>query len=201
MKLWQVTGMVLGMALLALGHAGHVQAHEFRMIFIAPLSGAGAAEGQQALAGLMFAARERDGHPDETADGHLGGMDVHVLTVDSAVGRTEALKRIESLKSREPVEIVAGVLPAAWRETPPGLEQAAPMPFIDGHRVTPPQTTMDGTPFQPAFRTATGSDAGPWTLRGYGVGRLIDRAIRAVNEDLSKRDRLMEILKAGMTGG
>ena len=40
----------------------------------------------EAVRGFLLAADERDGHANETSDGHLGGVDVHVLDEVHTVG-------------------------------------------------------------------------------------------------------------------
>lgn len=37
----------------------------------------------EAVRGFLIAADERDGHENETSDGHLGGVDVHILPLPS----------------------------------------------------------------------------------------------------------------------
>lgn len=46
----------------------------------------------EAVRGFLLAADERDGHADETSDGHLGGVDVHVAPLpSSAVAMVDGL--------------------------------------------------------------------------------------------------------------
>ena len=46
----------------------------------------------EAVRGFLLAADERDGHPNETSDGHLGGVDVQVLPLPrDAAGLVEGL--------------------------------------------------------------------------------------------------------------
>ncbi|WP_162232886.1 hypothetical protein [Cypionkella psychrotolerans] len=46
----------------------------------------------EAVRGFLLAADERDGHSNETSDGHLGGVDVHVLPLtQDASGLVEGL--------------------------------------------------------------------------------------------------------------
>lgn len=64
----------------------------------------------------MFATGKRDGHPDEPADGHLGGLDVDIEVVDSAGGVEEMLAQVWELVEREHAEVVSGVVPSERRE-------------------------------------------------------------------------------------
>lgn len=111
MKSW-TTVVALGVAPLLVSVAGGAAAHSFKTAFIAPMSGAQADIGRDALAGFMFATAERDAHPDQESDGHLGGLDVYVLVVDAAADTDLLLTSIAALVERERVEIVAGVLTA-----------------------------------------------------------------------------------------
>ncbi len=66
-------------------------AHRFNVAFVAPASGPMALPGKQARDGFMLATTERDAHPAQESDGHLGGLDVYVKLVDP--GKTPATAR------------------------------------------------------------------------------------------------------------
>jgi hypothetical protein len=130
-------------------------AHSFRLGLAAPFSGPQAAIGQQALDGLMLATRERDGHPDESSDGHLGGLDSYLLPLDSAEADGVALRQLaDELR----LDIVTTVAPV------PGLEAAldsAPAAFfpsgagpVPADRLTAPEAAN----FVEAFRSTFGRD-------------------------------------------
>lgn len=65
-----LTGLVA-----AFGSVQAAVAHEFTAVLIAP-----AEPDRRAamVAALLLASAERDGHPDETSEGHLGGIDVQL---------------------------------------------------------------------------------------------------------------------------
>jgi hypothetical protein len=157
-------------------------AHSFDTIFIVPVSGPQAAAGKQAQDGFMFAARERDGHPDETADGHIGGLDVFLRIVDAAAATGEAAAKVGEFARRAtddapwivgPAEILAAVRSrignAEWLSMDISAATPADIP------------TMDGRPFGGAFEAAFGYAPTQAVLAGYGAARQIDKIVRARN--------------------
>lgn len=52
--------------------------HSFNVALVLPGSPATSAQARQIREGFLLATTERDGHPDEESDGHLGGLDVYV---------------------------------------------------------------------------------------------------------------------------
>ncbi len=85
-------------------------AHSFRMALLLPLTGADAAVGRQAVKGFLLATRERDGHPDETSDGHLGGLDVYVLVIDTNRPEGAVLAAI----GENQIEFLTGIFFRRW---------------------------------------------------------------------------------------
>ena len=53
-------------------------AHSFNVALVLPTP---SAQEEQFHMGFMLATTQRDSHPDETSDGHLGGLDVYVIVV------------------------------------------------------------------------------------------------------------------------
>ena len=78
-------------AALWMGMSGIASAHSFTaaLLVVGEDREASLAE---AVRGFLLAADERDGHANETSDGHLGGVDVHVLPLPrDAAGLVEGL--------------------------------------------------------------------------------------------------------------
>ena len=78
---------VLGLMPLQALLAQSAQAHEF----VVTIRAVGADRDlvlADALRGFLLATKERDGHPDETSNGHLGGLDVYIIpqTRENVVG-------------------------------------------------------------------------------------------------------------------
>lgn len=70
-------------------------AHSFSVALIV---GSSNPYSEQINADFLRAAKEHDGHPDETADGHLGGLDVHILHAADA-------EELTTLFSKQPIDI------------------------------------------------------------------------------------------------
>jgi len=133
-------------------------AHRFNVTLVIPFSGDIAAHGGQFREGFMLATTERDSHPDQVSDGHLGGLDVYVRTIDARGDiRAELGRRwadiVVMLGSRETMFVIETVLQGA---------KAVLLP-----------------PGQPPFAKPAGLELSFLALRGYNAARRIDRAVRA----------------------
>jgi len=145
---------------------------------------------QEAVNGFLLAADERDGHANETSDGHLGGLDVHILPlpVDATgqvvglVGTPQIPPDVVVLMGGEGLppdslagemagglEVQIGMLPDTWRDADTTDSFAARY-----------QNAFDAAPTEAA-------------AQGYNVARRLDAAIRAL-EGLSPRTTLETIL-------
>ncbi len=146
-------------------------AHRFNVTLVLPLSGAAADQGSQIREGFMLATKERDSHPDQESDGHLGGLDVYVSVIDGNIGR---------LATQGGIDIVAAI--GAGTELPPIAK------LLDGKNVAllPPGQTpfaRSGLPavaaFIAAYRMEYGVVPTSRAARGYNAARRIDAAVRA----------------------
>lgn len=170
-------------------------AHDFKVGFLVPLSGAEAAAGREEVNGFKLAASERDGHADEEADGHLGGLDVYLLPVDTNGGRQQALARVRTLVNAPGLQFVTGRIPAEWLADIRKVLQQGPTVLIDPGRIGALETrTMDGTLLEPAYMRNFGSQPGPPARMGYSLARLLDRAVRITGDDFSDPARLAAAL-------
>ncbi len=148
-----------------------VRAHSFNVALVIALAEPSAAAGREVRDGFLLATRERDSHPDEHSDGHLGGLDVYLYPVDLAV---ESLAGLEALLARVPIDIVAVV--------GPDEAAAAIGPLIDGSgtvlmapgRLRAPASAAFATAFEAAFGYPPGNQA----AHGYNAARRIDAAVR-----------------------
>ena len=170
---------------------GDAAAHSFRVALVAPFDGPKASEGAALAAGFLIATRERDGHPDETSDGHLGGLDVHLVRVNAGQSDADVLAAAGALLDGDDGEPVAFLAVAAGPKLTAALEalsartravfidlSAGPLPDPG-----PPEAPGDGTPaaapFAEAFRATHGGAPDAAARTGYRAARLIDRAVRA----------------------
>ncbi len=174
---------MLAAALGGLLAASPAAAHSFRLGLAAPFSGPDSAVGQQALDGLRLATRERDGHPEETSDGHLGGLDSYLVPLDSVAADTGELRRqAEAMR----LDIVTAAAPVQ------GLEAAlgdAPVAFCPPRTGPVPAGRLAGTAaaeFAAAFLEAFGYDPTPAAAHGYNAGLAVDAAVRALGDASDK---------------
>lgn len=183
---------------------GPVWAHSFNLGFIIPLSGPQLEAGQQALDGFMLATTEEDGHPDETSDGHLGGLDSHLFKVDSGADSTVMLKRLENLiQTREPI-FVTGLFTAETIELIEELLKRQNTVLFDPAEsamwqivLTAPEQlkSMSGDPFSVLFQNRYGYAPTSDVMRGYIAARLIAATVRSLpGEQLGKSRELALVL-------
>ena len=181
--------LVLGIALMLAAGAGQVRAHSFNVGFMAPLSGPGARQGQQALDGFLLATRERDGHAFEESDGHLGGLDSYLIRIDSGRGAEAARGELDTLLRGEGIVFLAGVsVPEtlAGAGAAPDESQVVLVNAVDSAvyrsaaRAPESLLTMEGVPFPLAFRKTYGVDADANAIAGYVSARMIAAAVSAV---------------------
>lgn len=179
--------------LLALGltaAAASAAAHEFGMAVVAPFT-VEAEFGEGVLDGLLFAASERDGHPGQTSDGHLGGVDVHFFPVDSAGGLRATIA--ELMRIDAPVVYLAA--PADWHAA---LADALPAAvFALGRQ--PAATDPAVGEVSARFEAATGRPMSASARIGYNAGRRIDLAVRLL-DGTEPRDALRRSLRQSAGG-
>jgi len=198
-RLW----IAFGIALVLATSGGHVRAHSFDVGFMAPLSGPDARRGQQALDGFLLATRERDGHAFEESDGHLGGLDSHVIRIDSSRGAEAVRGQLDELFDGDGIVFLTGV------SLPETLAAAGVMPennqsiLVDpvGSAVyrsaaSAPESlvTMDEVPFSAAFREAYGYEPDIYAIGGYVAARIIAAAVSVAEGRFSQRDVLHRAL-------
>lgn len=125
------------------------------------------------VAGFLLAADERDGHEDETSDGHLGGVDVQILLLprDNGIG----ISGLYDNPSETPDVVI--------------LFSAAGLPDLD----IPPGTTVveagklprdqdwRQSDFAARYLVAYGEPPTRDAARGYNEARRLDIAIRPLD--------------------
>ncbi len=187
--------------ILLAGSLGQVSAHSFTLGLVIPLSGPQLESGQQVLDGFLLATTEEDGHPDETSDGHLGGLDSHVLTVDSGVDSTAMLKRLADLiRTREPI-FVSGLFTAETAELITQSLKDENTVFFDPAEsamwqiaLNSPNAlkSMNDDSFSARFLNRYGYAPTLYVMRGYIAARLIAATVRSVSEEeLNNSEKLL----------
>jgi ABC-type branched-subunit amino acid transport system substrate-binding protein len=186
MRVLAVMAIMAGIALAN----GDAAAHSFKVGAMIPLSGPSAETGRQWLDGFLLATREQDAHPDQHSDGHLGGLDVYVLTVDSA-GDASAIK---NLVAADNPEVLTGPAPAALLAEIRQWLVERPTILIEQDTDSPPdsgdQETMDGGSFQAAFKADYDYEPTGPAVQGYSVARRIAQVVRTAGGDFSDKQAL-----------
>ena len=169
-----------------------IWAHSFSLGLVIPMTGPQLDSGQQVLDGFLLATTEEDSHPDETSDGHLGGLDSHVLEVDSGVDATLMLKRLDDLmQTRHPI-FVTGLFTAETAELIARLLKRRNAVLFDPAdsamwqlALTAPGQlkSMSGDSFSTRFQNRYGYEPTPDVMRGYIAARLIAATVRSLPEE------------------
>lgn len=149
-------------------------AHSFNLLLVVP--GDAAIADDMRLA-VLLAADERDGHPDNHSDGHLGGLDVYLK---------ETQKLVPSVVSENDADIVLDVLLFPLSQYADGDPERLALYGTDLDRMD--RDAMLATaadpgvaPFQARFRVATGRDPGPEAQAAYVGARVVDLIVRPLD--------------------
>lgn len=182
---------IMTAAALMAGIAGiseSAKAHSFNVAMVIALAEPSIADAAQVRNGFLLSTRERDSHPDEESDGHLGGLDVYLYTVD--LGR-ESLSRVSALLQRGQIDILAVVGPEeVAEEIRPLVTGSQTVLLVPGRLRSSPKGA-----FADAFEAAFGYSPATPAAEGYNAGRRIDAAVRrlgGVGDRLALRRALAE---------
>ena len=132
----------------------------------------------EAVRGFLLAADERDGHANETSDGHLGGVDVHVLPLPrDAAGLVEGL--IGNPTEPGDVVVVLGTEPAASEAV---LKYQSNSTVLLQVLLPVGWDSVEGTDrFVARYRLAYGTAPSVMAATGYHAARRLDVAIRPLD--------------------
>lgn len=150
-------------------------AHEFTLFYLVPPQ-TNAADQDDMRTAFLIASHERDTHPDETSDGHLGGVDVH-LTIMALTG-DEMLMALQPDLAAIPVEwegqdAVLARFATAPAALPPSPDRRAAYLSAAGDPDLPA--------FADAYLAATGQMASELATASYAMARMIDEAVRPLD--------------------
>ncbi len=199
MKICNWVSFLLTIFLLGSISLNPAYAHRFYVALVIPLSNAEAGQGRQYRQGFMLATTERDSHPDEESDGHLGGLDVYVSVIDSQGDiRTE----IERIVSQGRIDIVVAT----------GSEKTLSLVgnLLDGGNIAllaPGQTPFSQSDmpavvaFTSAFENQYGGRPSAQAAHGYNAARRIDVAVRTQGgaDDAEELVRIFKRTASGFT--
>ena len=193
-----MTGRIVRCGVSALAFAalaGFAQAHEFTAAIMI------VGEDREtvladAVRGFLMAADESDGHPDETSDGHLGGIDVQILPLPS-----DAASAVEGLRGspKLPPEVVVVLGPPT--EAAPVLAAVSRQSIYLGAGSLPPGWAEAAQPsgFAARYRQNYGHAPSRAAAEGYNAARRLDLAIRP-QDGLTPRAALKAALAASEAG-
>ena len=151
-------------------------AHRFNVALVIPMSGGASSQGQQILNGFMLSTTERDSHPDQESDGHLGGLDVYVTVID---GMGNPTADIEGMSVEDKMANVAIFGSKTTRSRVESLLEGKGIalllpgrsPFSDSGLIAVAGFT---SAYEKEYGVKPSSDA----AQGYNAARRIDRAVR-----------------------
>lgn len=150
-----------------------------------------------AVHGFLVASAERDGHPQETSDGHIGGLDVDVVPLpeDAAAG-------ITGLKGTRPARLDLLVIlgPGATKPEPGRFTGFTSETIVlRPGRLPESWAEADGAEsFATRFRAAFGAAPDRAAAEGYNAARRIDLAVRPLG---GVSDRAQLVRSLGETDG
>ncbi len=161
-------------------------AHSFNVTLFIPLSGPDEQQGKQFLDGFMLATRERDGHPNEESDGHLGGLDVYVTTLDSQGNVEEQIATINSQDQADIVTYFASQNTSSIIES--NLDQSIIAILVPGEISDENGELLGNNTFFTTFNEDYNADPSTAAIRGYNAARRIDQTVRAQGGASSQND-------------
>ena len=125
------------------------------------------------IAGFLLAADERDGHPGETSDGHLGGVDVQVLPLPRGSGTGVPGLFGNPLESPDVVVMFDAASLSA-------LDVAPGTPVVEVGKL-PPDQDWQQSDFATRYLATYGSPPTRDAAQGYNEARRLDLAIRPLD--------------------
>ena len=184
-------------------------AHSFEIAVIAHYSGPRAHEGNNLWHGMRVATREADGHALETSDGHLGGVDSHLIRIDTAAGAAKVVQQLKRFIDAQGLAIAVigpgeaalrGAWPAALKSVvvlanPAEAAQwpgAFAPPRIGGER---------GNRFETSYRHFYKHAPDAAAHGGYAAARLIDAAVRPLDGRLNDTEAVRRSFAAALRAG
>lgn len=151
-------------------------AHSFNVALVAPLTGVTSVQGREIVDGFMLATEERDSHPDQESDGHLGGLDVYVTVIDE---NGDAAAKIEGVIAQGEVDIVAifgsqEMIPLVRKL----LDRGKVALLLPGESPFTKSDLPGVAGFKSAYEGKYGATPSHFAAQGYNAARRIDGAVR-----------------------
>ncbi len=155
-----------------------VFAHSFGVVLISPQSGELSQSGLSFRNGFMLATTQRDSHPNEESDGHLGGLDVYVSFVDATGDVNRAV--LETIEQTD-IDIVLsyGLAPDDILQLNTVLAQSNAVFLMPANLSGQSRNEAGEAAFRTDFETMFGYQAEQSAVLGYNAAQRIERAVRA----------------------
>jgi ABC-type branched-subunit amino acid transport system substrate-binding protein len=174
-------------------------AHRFNVALVVPLSNATSAQGGQIREGFMLATKERDSHPDQESDGHLGGLDVYVTVVDE---RGDLAADIARIVTQDEIDIVAAFGSEASLSLIGKLLEEGNVVLLSPGESPFAEPGLPGVAaFIAAYERQHGGKPSSHAAQGYNAARRIDAAVRVQGgvEDTASLRRVFRETARGFT--
>lgn len=152
-------------------------AHSFNVTLLVPLSTVASIQSRQYVEGFMLATTERDSHPDQESDGHLGGLDVYVNRIDAVGNIAEELERI-ALSGDIDILVVYGAK-TTLLEASKQLDEKTVALLLPGETPSLDSTLHAVAAFISSYEQSYGRKPSSDAAKGYNAARRIDAAVRA----------------------
>jgi hypothetical protein len=196
------TVLTAAVAMLIAVSAAH--AHSFNVALVVGQAGPAASDAGQIRDGFLLATRERDSHPDEESDGHLGGLDVYLFLVED---RDDPPAGVRALFGQEAIDILAVTGPDVLVESFRPLTAGSQTVLLAPGRMAFPASAATAAAaqapavraFVEAFKAEFGYLPSQSAARGYNAARRIDAAVRAQG-GVSDKAALQQALRASESG-
>ena len=174
-------------ASLLLASAGGAMAHSFSVGLLMP-GAQDEARLTSAVRGFLVASAERDGHSDETSDGHIGGLDVDIVPLLGP--NPVAMKELKGASADQFDLIVSLGGPA-----PDMASGQTPVTIVLEAGTLPENWSSAAGPnsFANRYRAAYGAEPDQAAASGYNAARRIERAVRPLG-GVDDRDALAAAL-------
>lgn len=183
----------LGLALLQALFSQSAQAHEF-VVAIRVVGTERDLILADALRGFLLATEEKDGHPNETSNGHLGGMDVYIIPQSA-----EVVVQFPTLKvapsDLPDIMVVIGASDVSDVALEKAGKESVTMSPGALHSANSWSSTASSfsNGFAARYNKAYQQPASKWAADGYNAARRIDDAIRRIGgvEDRAALERAL----------
>ncbi len=173
-----------------------VKAHEFAVGLIIPVD---KPAGRQYLEGFLLAAAERDSHPGEVSDGHLGGLDVYVFKFDSSrINATQIRQNLKNSIEGNEIAILAYSQPDNLSDELKQHISQFPLALLSPGITPFSDTSNPGTKaFREQYEKRFGTPPTAFAAQGYNAARRIDVAIRPLDSVSDKKLLVESFAKTG----